>query len=91
MNVQNTLVAGGIIGAVVGMAVSFMFFTDQGRVWREEAQGNLDSLAREAEKLLTAVDQVRSGELRCRHPGVLHRDRQRHADLYRKGFGVYGR
>ncbi len=61
MNVQNTLIAGGIVGAVAGMAVSFMFFTDQGRVWREEAQRNLDSLAREAEKLLATVDQVRNG------------------------------
>ena len=61
MNVQNTLIAGGIVGALAGMAVSFMFFTDQGRVWREEAQRNLDSLAREAEKLLATVDQVRSG------------------------------
>ena len=61
MNVQNTLIAGSIVGAVVGAAVGFMFFTEQGRAWREEAQSNLDSLAREAEKLLTAVDQVRSG------------------------------
>jgi len=61
VNVQNTLIAGSIVGAVVGAAVSFMFFTEEGRAWREEAQSNLDSLAREAEKLLTAVDQVRSG------------------------------
>jgi gas vesicle protein len=61
VNVQNTLIAGGILGALAGVAVSFMFFTDQGRAWREEAQANLDSLAREAEKLLAAVDQVRSG------------------------------
>ena len=73
MNVQRTLIAGSMVGAVVGAAVSFMFFTDQGRAWREEAQGNLDfaalqrpvqrldSLAREAEKLLAAVDQVRTG------------------------------
>jgi gas vesicle protein len=67
VNVQNTLIAGGVIGAIVGVAVSFMFFTEQGRAWREEAQGNLDSLAREAEKLLAAVDQVRTGvnELRA--------------------------
>ena len=67
MNVQRTLIAGSLVGAIVGAAVSFMFFTEQGRAWREEAQGNLDSLAREAEKLLAAVDQVRTGvaELRA--------------------------
>ena len=61
MNVQRTLIAGSMVGAIVGAAVSFMFFTDQGRAWREDAQRNLDSLAREAEKLLAAVDQVRTG------------------------------
>ncbi len=61
MNVQRTLIAGSMVGAVVGAAVSFLFFTEQGRAWREEAQANLDSLAREAEKLLSAVDQVRTG------------------------------
>jgi len=67
VNVQRTLIAGSLVGAIVGAAVSFMFFTEQGRAWREEAQGSLDSLAREAEKLLAAVDQVRTGvaELRA--------------------------
>jgi gas vesicle protein len=61
VNAQNTLIAGGIIGAVVGVAVSFMYFTEQGRIWRADAETNLDALAREAEKLLGAVDQVRQG------------------------------
>ena len=61
MSVQNTLIAGGIVGAAVGVACSYLFFTEQGRVWRAEAEANLDNLAREAEKLLTAVDQVRHG------------------------------
>jgi gas vesicle protein len=53
--------AGGVLGAFVGVAVSYMFFTEEGREWREQAEKNLDSLAREAEKLLGAVDQVRTG------------------------------
>jgi gas vesicle protein len=61
VNVQNTLIAGGVVGAAVGVALSYMFFTEQGREWREHAEQNLDSLAREAEKLLGAVEQVRSG------------------------------
>jgi gas vesicle protein len=55
------LIAGGIVGAVVGVAVSFLYFTEQGRSWREQAEASLDQLAREAEKLLGAVDQVRHG------------------------------
>ena len=61
MSAQNTLIAGGIIGAVVGVAVSFMYFTDEGRSWRVRAEANLDQLAREAEKLIGAVEQVRHG------------------------------
>ena len=71
MNVQNTLIAGGVLGALAGVAVSYMFFTDEGREWREQAERNLDSLAREAEKLLGAMEQVRSGvaELRGTQAG----------------------
>jgi len=69
VSVQNTLIAGGVVGAAVGVAVSFIFFTEQGRAWREEAQANLDQLAREAEKLLGAVDQVRHGVAELRSGG----------------------
>lgn len=61
MRAQNTLIAGGVIGALAGVTVSFLYFTDQGRRWRMQAEANLDQLAREAEKLLGAVDQVRTG------------------------------
>jgi gas vesicle protein len=67
VNAQNTLIAGGIVGALVGVAVSFLYFTDQGRSVRSQAERNLDQLAREAEKLFGAVEQVRHGvaELRA--------------------------
>lgn len=61
MNDRNTLLAGSIAGALVGVAVSFLYFTDQGRALRARAEANLDVLAREAEKLFGAVEQVRSG------------------------------
>jgi gas vesicle protein len=61
VSVQNTLITGGVVGAAMGVAFSYLFFTEQGRVWRADAEANLDTLAREAEKLLTAVDQVRHG------------------------------
>jgi gas vesicle protein len=61
VSAQNTLIAGGIVGALAGVAVSFLYFTEQGREWRLQAESNLDQLAREAEKLLGAVEQVRHG------------------------------
>ena len=61
MSVQNTLIAGGVVGAALGMALSYMYFTDEGRAWRQQAEQSLDSLAREAEKLLGAMEQVRTG------------------------------
>ena len=61
MSNQRTLIAGGIIGAVVGVAASYLFFTEEGRRVREQLESNFDGLAREAEKFLGAVDQVRSG------------------------------
>ena len=59
MNDRTTLMAGSVVGALIGVAVSFLYFTESGRYWRQQAEANLDSLAREAEKLLGAVDQVR--------------------------------
>jgi gas vesicle protein len=61
VSVQNTLIAGGMVGAALGVAVSYMFFTEQGRQWRMEAEANLDALAREAERFLGAFEQVQKG------------------------------
>jgi gas vesicle protein len=58
---QNTLIAGGIIGALVGVAASYLFFTEEGGRVRQQLEANFDGLAREAEKFLGALDQVRSG------------------------------
>jgi gas vesicle protein len=58
---QNTLIAGGLIGAVVGVTASYLFFTEEGRQLREQLEANFDGLAREAEKFLGVIDQVRSG------------------------------
>ncbi len=59
MNERQILVAGGLIGAVVGVAAGFMFFTANGRRWRVDAEGGLTTFMQEAERLLSAADQVR--------------------------------
>jgi hypothetical protein len=56
---RNILIAGAIIGAIAGVAASYMFFTESGKTWRIQAEGNLTAFMQEAEKLLSAADQVR--------------------------------
>jgi hypothetical protein len=56
---RNVIIASGLLGAVAGVAAGYLFFTEQGRVWRSQAEGNLTNLFDEAERLLTAADQVR--------------------------------
>ena len=59
MNERQILIAGGIIGALAGVAAGYMFFTERGQRWRVEAEGSLTSFMQEAERLLSAADQVR--------------------------------
>ena len=39
MNDRNVMIAGSIIGALAGVAVGYLFFTEEGRRWREQARG----------------------------------------------------
>ena len=59
MNDRNILIAGSILGALAGVAVGYLFFTEEGRHWREQAEGHFSGLIEEAERLLSAADQVR--------------------------------
>lgn len=61
MTEQNTLLVSGVVGAAVGVAVGFMFFTARGQAWRQDAEANLDVLVREAEHLMSTLGQVRQG------------------------------
>lgn len=61
MSDRGTLITGGVLGAAIGVAVSYMYFTEEGRAWRSRAEESLASLAQEADKILGAVDQVRHG------------------------------
>ena len=59
MNERQILITGGVVGALAGVAVGYLFFTESGRTWREQAEGSLTTFMQEAEKLLSAADQVR--------------------------------
>lgn len=59
MRERDILIASSIIGSLAGVAVGYMFFTENGRRWRVEAEGSLSTIMQEAERLLAAADQVR--------------------------------
>ena len=59
MNDRQIVIAGGLVGALAGMAAGYMFFTPGGQRWRVDAERNLTTFMQEAERLLSAADQVR--------------------------------
>jgi hypothetical protein len=56
---RQIVIAGGIVGAVAGMVAGFVFFTPSGQHLRVQAERNLSTFMQEAERLLSAADQVR--------------------------------
>jgi hypothetical protein len=56
---RQIVVAGGIVGALAGMAAGYLFFTPSGQQFRVHAERNLTTFVQEAERLLSAADQVR--------------------------------
>jgi hypothetical protein len=71
VNERQILVAGGVAGAVAGVLVSYLFFTERGRGVRADLGANLSALLQEADRLLSAADQVRQSvaELRGKQSG----------------------
>jgi Leu/Phe-tRNA-protein transferase len=56
---RDILIASGILGSLAGVAIGYMFFTESGQRWRVDAEGSLSAIMQEAERLLSAADQVR--------------------------------
>ncbi len=44
MSERTTVIAGSIVGAAVGIAVAYLFFTDRGRELRQNLEPTLDRL-----------------------------------------------
>jgi gas vesicle protein len=59
VNDRSIIIVGGIVGAIAGAVSAYMFFTPGGQRWRVEAERNLTTFMQEAERLLSAADQVR--------------------------------
>jgi hypothetical protein len=68
---RQILIAGGVVGAMAGVVASYLFFTESGRGLRAELEGSVGSLLQEADRLLSAADQVRHSvaELRGKQTG----------------------
>lgn len=59
MSEEKVLLTGAVAGALAGMAIGYAYFTPAGRRWRTDAERTLTVLMQEAERLLSAADQVR--------------------------------
>lgn len=59
MTDRQIVIAGGLMGSLIGMAAGYMFFTPSGQRFRVQAEQNLTAFMQEAERLLSAADQVR--------------------------------
>lgn len=71
MSERQVVAAGTLIGALAGMAASYLYFTASGQRHREMIEQNLTMLAQEGERLLSVADQVRQSvsELRGKSSG----------------------
>ena len=60
MSEQSRLMAGAAIGAIVGAAAGYLFFTDRGRVLRERMEPAVDDLRRELGRFQKTIEKLGS-------------------------------
>ncbi|MBM3778598.1 MAG: hypothetical protein FJW23_10215 [Acidimicrobiia bacterium] len=58
MTEQSTVVAGAIVGALVGAGAAFLFLTSGGRAFRIEIEPAVDGMAREFERLRRTIGRM---------------------------------
>lgn len=58
MNEQSRIVAGALVGALVGAAASYLFFTEGGRVVRERMEPAVDEMRREFSRFQKTIEKV---------------------------------
>lgn len=61
MNDRNLMILGGMLGALVGVGVGYVLFTERGRQLRAELQPEIETVIREAVRLTQVVDDFKSG------------------------------
>ena len=58
MNERTAVTAGALIGAFLGGAASYLFFTDRGRELRDRLEPAADDLRREFSRFQGTIEQV---------------------------------
>ena len=61
MNHQSQVAFGAVVGAIVGAAAGYLFFTEHGRVLRERMEPTIDDMRREFTRFQKTIEKV--GEL----------------------------
>jgi gas vesicle protein len=55
---RTAICSGAMVGALVGAAVSYLFFTDRGRTVRDRMEPAVDDLMREFQKFRRTIEKV---------------------------------
>ena len=58
MTERNAVCAGATIGAIVGGAAAYLFFTDRGRFMRDRIEPAVDDLMREVQRFRGTLEKV---------------------------------
>ena len=58
MNERTAVTAGALVGALIGGAASYLFFTDRGRQLRDRLEPAVDDLKREFVRFQGTIEQV---------------------------------
>jgi len=58
VNEQSRVVAGAMVGALIGAAAAYLFFTDRGRVVRDRLEPAVDDLRQEFARFQRTVEKV---------------------------------
>jgi len=58
VNESRVIVAGALVGALVGAGVSYLFFTDRGQQWRTRLEPAVDDLRREFARFQGTIEKL---------------------------------
>jgi gas vesicle protein len=58
VNEQSRLISGAVIGAAIGVAATYLFFTERGRVIRDRFEPAVDDLRREFGRFQKTVEKL---------------------------------